>query len=157
LAGLVNEGLESRLRRLEDLAEIADLIARYGPAVDAGVGDELSRLWTLDGEYRIGADVVVPAAHLPEIVDFETHREYLAAGCAHVLSPPRVEFDGDRAVAVNHSVVFVRRGLRWEAERVSANRWELQRTIGGWRVMLRENHLLDGDAAARALLAPPTL
>lgn len=147
--------MEARLRRLEDRAEIADLLARYGPAVDSGVGEELTELWTADGEYRIGADAVIPAAEMPSLVEWDTHQGYLAAGCAHVLSPPRIELDGDRAMAVNHSVVFIHRGEHWVPERVSANCWELHRGPDGWRVFLRENHLLDGAEAARALLAPP--
>lgn len=151
----MNESVERRLQRLEDRAEIADLIARYGPAVDSGAGAELVELWTADGEYRIGADAVVPADDIASLVEWDTHREYLAAGCAHVLSAARIEIDGDRATAANHSVVFVHRDAGWVADRVSANRWELVRTEGGWRVHLRENRLLDGADAARALLAPP--
>lgn len=151
----MSDELERRLRRLEDRAEIADLIACYGPAVDSGAGAELPRLWTADGEYRIGPDAVVTADQLSGLVAWDTHQEYLAAGCAHVLSPPRIELDGDRASAANHSVVFVHRESGWVADRVSANRWELVRTADGWRVHLRENRLLDGAEAARALLAPP--
>ncbi len=45
LAGLVSEALERRLQVLEDRAEIADLIARYGPAADSGDADAVAALW----------------------------------------------------------------------------------------------------------------
>ena len=66
----------------------------------------------------------------------------MQSGCAHILSPPRVQLDGDRAEAINHSIVLVKRGETWVAERVSANRWELGRTTAGWRVVKRTNRLL---------------
>jgi hypothetical protein len=56
---------------------------------------------------------------------------------------------------VNHSRVYLRDGTSWRLERVSANRWELERADGAWRVRRRTNRLLDGDPAARELLRPP--
>ncbi|MEW2459309.1 MULTISPECIES: nuclear transport factor 2 family protein [Microbacterium] len=153
MAGLVSADLERRLRALEDRAEIAELIARYGPAVDSADAAEVSALWAADGTYRFD-DTVLDADGIRTLVDLPSHREYLRRGCAHVLSAPRIEIDGDTAVAVTHSVVLLRDGDHWEAERVSANRWELVRTTNGWRVRERRNHLLDGDAVARELLAP---
>ena len=43
----------------------------------------------------------------------------------------------------------------WRLERVSANRWELERIDGTWRVIRRTNRLLDGTPQARRLLTPP--
>ena len=58
------------------------------------------------------------------------------------------------AVAVNHSRVYLKDGAYWRLERVSANRWELERIDGTWRVTRRTNRLLDGTPEARALLTP---
>ncbi|HEV3069167.1 MAG TPA: hypothetical protein VGY50_15035 [Streptosporangiaceae bacterium] len=72
-----------------------------------------------------------------------------------MLSAPRVSVEGDVAVAVNHSRVYLKDGLYWRLERVSANRWELERIEGTWRVIRRTNRLLDGTPEARRLLTPP--
>lgn len=148
----MNAALERRVRALEDRAEIADLIARYGPAADSGDADAVAAIWEEDGTYQFD-DTVLDAEGIRELVAIPTHVEYLRRGCAHILSAPRIEIDGDDAVAVTHSVVMLREGERWIGERVSANRWELHRTAQGWRVRARRNRLLDGDAAARELLA----
>ncbi|MEU4014695.1 nuclear transport factor 2 family protein [Microbacterium sp. NPDC028030] len=149
----MSEALERRLRALEDRAEIAELIARYGPAADAGDADAVAALWAPDGTYQFD-ETVLDAEGIRSLVTIPTHREYMRRGCAHIVSAPRIDIDGDRAVAVTHSVVMLREGERWVGERVSANRWELLRTGEGWRVHRRRNRLLDGDAAARELLGP---
>lgn len=143
--------LEQRLRALEDRAEIAELIARYGPAVDSADAAAVSALWTADGNYRFD-DTELDADGIRSLVELPTHRDYLTRGCAHVLSAPRIEVDGDTAVAVTHSVVLLHDHDHWRAARVSANRWELVRTDDGWRVRHRRNRLLDGREAARELL-----
>lgn len=149
----MSEALERRLQALEDRAEIAELIARYGPAADAGDAEAVAALWASEGTYQFD-DTVLDADGIRSLVSIPTHVEYMRRGCAHILSAPRIEIEGDTAVAVTHSVVMLREGERWVGERVSANRWELRRTVAGWRVLRRRNRLLDGDAAARELLAP---
>lgn len=148
----MSEALERRLRALEDRAEIAELIARYGPAADAGDAEAVAALWAPGGTYQFD-DTVLDADGIRALVSIPTHAEYMRRGCAHIVSAPRIEIDGDHAVAVTHSVVMLRDGERWVGERVSANRWELRRMSVGWRVQHRRNRLLDGDAAARDLLA----
>ncbi|MGV9193858.1 nuclear transport factor 2 family protein [Microbacterium sp. MC2] len=151
MAGLVSAELERRLRALEDRAEIADLIARYGPAVDSGDGGAVGEMWTSDGTYQFD-ETVLDADGIRSIVDYPSHVGYMRQGCAHVLSAPRIEIDDNTATAVTHSVVLLHDGERWIGERVSANRWELVRTVDGWRVRRRVNRLLDGAEAARELL-----
>lgn len=148
----MSEALERRLQVLEDRAEIADLIARYGPAADSGDADAVAALWAPGGTYQFD-DTVLEADDIRSLVSIPTHVEYMRRGCAHIVSAPRIEIDGDDAVAVTHSVVMLREGERWVGERVSANRWELRRAADGWRVQRRRNRLLDGDGAARELLA----
>jgi hypothetical protein len=82
------------------------------------------------------------------MVSGRAHQGLLAEGVAHLQGLPRVDLDGDRAVAVNHSVVLLN-GAVW---RVAANRWELVRTAAGWKVTARTNRLLDGGQEARDLL-----
>lgn len=147
--------LEARLCALEDHVEIAALIARYGPAADAGDADAVAALWAPDGTYSFD-DTVLDIDGIRSLVEIQTHVEYMRRGCAHIISAPRIEIDGDEAIAVTHSVVMLREAPGWVAERVSANRWELRRTAEGWRVQHRSNRLLDGAAAARELLSSRT-
>lgn len=148
--------LERRVRALEDQLAISQLIATYGPAVDSESAGTVGELWSADGVYDPGGvSPYVGRAAVGDLVYGERHQGYLAAGCAHVLSAPRVSVDGDVAVAVNHSRVYLKDGPHWRLERVSANRWELERIDGTWQVIRRTNRLLDGTPEARRLLIPP--
>lgn len=146
--------LAARLQALEDREAIRALIAGYGPLADAGDSAGIAALWTADGTYGVGGMGLVQGREaIAGLIDGPTHRALMADGCAHLLGPVAIELDGDRATARGHSVVFRHADGRFEAVRVSANRWDLVRTDNGWRVSHRENALLDGSAQARALLA----
>lgn len=146
--------LEERLQALEDREAIRDLIARYGPMADSGDAAGVAGLWQPDGSYAVQgfADAVGRDA-VAGLIAGPVHQQLLADGCAHVLGPVAIELHGDSATARGHSVVLRWTGSAFEVHRVSANRWELARTAEGWHVARRENALLQGDAAARALLA----
>lgn len=149
------ETLGQRLQALEDREAIRDLIARYGPLADSGDAQGLAALWCEDGEYEVvGFATAKGHARIAALIDGDVHRTLMADGCAHVLGPVAVEVDGDHATARGHSVVFRSTPDGFEAFRVAANRWTLVRTGEGWRVAHRANALLDGQEAARILLAP---
>ena len=143
--------LEAKVGELSDRLEIMQLIAAYGPAVDSMDLDGVAALWAADGSYDFGGAPLVGHDAVAALVDLDTHKAYVAAGSSHVLTAPRITLDGDRAVAVNCSQVFVKDGSGWRADRTSANRWDLVRTADGWRVARRVNRLLDGSQAARDL------
>lgn len=143
---------ENRLRDAEDRLAIADLVARYGPAVDTLNGQAAAALWTETGTYTIGDDVV-QRADIAGVVDFDAHLAYVNAGCGHVLSPARIDITGDTAVAVNYSLVVMYEQPRWVVDRMSANRWECVRTAEGWRVQNRSNRMITGTPEARELLS----
>ncbi len=149
------EALAARLQALEDREAIRELIARYGPLADTGAADALSELWTEDGRYAVGGMTEAKGrAAIAALIDGAVHRNLMADGCAHALGPVTIDLDGDTATARGYSVVFRADGTGgWTAHRVSANRWHLARTPDGWRLTVRENALLDGAEAARALLA----
>src|SRR5262249_57404081 len=128
--------LERRVRALEDQLAISQLIATYGPAVDSESAAAVGELWSADGVYDPGGvSPYVGRAAVGDLVYGERHQGYLEAGCAHVLSAPRVSVDGDVAVAVNHSRVYLKDGPHWRLERGSANRWGLERIDGAWQVI----------------------
>ena len=145
--------LEARLQALEDREAIRDLIARYGPLADSGDADGVAALWAEHGSYAVHgfADATGHAA-IAGLISGPVHQQLLADGCAHVLGPVAIDLAGDTATARGHSVVLRWTGEAFEVHRVSANRWELIRTAAGWKVARRENALLQGEAAARALL-----
>ncbi len=142
------EQLEARLRVVEDLAAINQVVASYGPAADSCDGDAVRALWAEGGTYELQGWFYTSDT-MAETVTSDLHHRYVAAGSAHVMSAPKITLDGDRAVAVNHSRVFVHEGDRWIVDRAAANRWDLERTEEGWKVRRRVNRLLDGSAEAR--------
>ena len=145
--------VERRLRELEDEAAIARLIASYGPLADSSQGDAVRDMWVeKEGTYELQG-YLFTSADMAGTVTSDLHRRFVSSGSAHTLGPARIQLDGDTAVAVNYSVVFVHDDGRWIAERVAANRWDLTRTAEGWRVRRRVNRLLDGGPEAVAILA----
>ena len=156
------EALEWRLRALEDREAIRDLIAGYGPLADSGDARAVADLWTGDGVYEVlGFARAQGHEAIAGLITGPVHQALMARGCGHLLGPVTIVLDGDRAELRGHSVLFRRQdsGDGFEAYRVSANRWQLRRTAaaghGGWRVTHRSNAVLDGDPAARLLLAAP--
>lgn len=125
---------------------------------DAGQSEAIAALWTANGSYGVGGMGTAQGREaIAGLIDGPVHRALMADGCAHVLGPVAIDLDGDRARARGHSVVLRHTGTGFEVLRVSANRWDLVRTSEGWLVSHRENALLDGNEAARALLAHPAI
>lgn len=145
--------LEHRLQLLEDEREITRLIAGYGPLVDAGAADEVAGLWTEDGIYDVDEVYLAGRRQIRDMVLSAPHQGWIRGGCAHVVGPPRVTVDGDRAIAVCHSLMIVHTDAGFTVRRATANHWELHRTPEGWRTTVRTNRVLDGRPESPALLA----
>lgn len=143
-----------RLQALEDREAIRELIARYGPLADSGQDDAVAALFTPDGVYAVGGmGEAQGRAAIAALIQGPIHQSLMADGCAHVLTSPAIELDGDQAIARCHSIVLRHQDNAWIPLRVAANRWHLVRGREGWQVSRRDNALLDGSAAARALLS----
>lgn len=137
--------LAARLGRLEDESAIQRLLLSYGPAADAGLSGFAADLWLEDGEYDWDA---AAAPHrgsgaVDAMLRSSQHRSLMAEGVAHFGGPMLIEVDGDRATALNYSLIMRREDERFYLWRVSAVRWDLERTGGSWRVRRRTNRLLD--------------
>lgn len=146
----------ARLRALEDREAIRALVASYGPLADSGDAAGVAALWVEQGVYAVGGMVEATGRDaIAALIDGPVHRQLMAQGCAHLLGPVAIHLDGDRATACGHSVVFRRVDGAFEVHRASANRWQLVRAPCGWRVLRRDNLMLDGSQAAQALLSPP--
>lgn len=133
--------LKDRLQRIENLTAIHNLIAGYGIFADAQDGERLSSLWEEDGEYDIGGYAVAKGRkEIAALLTSETHRQLIADGCAHVLSPHHVELSGDTARASGYSTVYRNAGGTPSIWRVAHNEWHLRRQADGrWLVMRRIN------------------
>jgi len=150
-----SDELAARLRRLEDDRDIRQLIASYGPAVDAGDPDAAARLWASDGVYDVDGWRMEGRADIPAMVASAAHQNLVAKGCCHFLGPCVVTVTGDSAVAVCESLVLVRddrdvQGYRvWRA---TAHHFVLSRIDDRWQITTRTSRLLDGNPDAHALL-----
>lgn len=146
------EELERRLVRLEDEQEIAQLIATYGPLVDAGDAAAVAQLWTEDGVYDV--DEIFMSGHdeIRAMVRSANHQGWIAGGCAHFLGPAKVKVSGDTAIAVCHSLMVVNDSGTFVVRRATANHFTLLRTHRGWRTTRRTSRVLDGRPESPALL-----
>ena len=150
-----NTTIESRLRAVEDHIAICQVVAGYGYAVDGLNAEAVGSFYAEDGVYAVG-DVgrYEGRAAVAGITASPPHIARVGRGCAHVSTSPYVVIEGDRAVATCHTLVMGHGPDGFYVDRLSASRIELSRTgDGGWQIDLRQNQLLNGDAAAPALLA----
>lgn len=149
----VHVDLNERVRRLEDEAAIRRLIMTYGPAADAGLTSLAGGLWMDDGVYDWDANGAPHegGAAVDEMLQGDGHQGLIARGVAHFAGPLLVEVDGDRATALNYSMIMRREDDRFFLWRVSAVRWDVERDGSSWRVRRRTNRLLDESGAGRNL------
>jgi hypothetical protein len=144
--------LEDRVRQLEDQLAIVHLINSWGPAVDTGSSHEAGALWDEGGVLESDMSRLEGPAAVVAMVESDGQQSLIQHGCAHVQSAPIVTVDGDRAVAIAYSQVFLHADNGYEVWRVSANRWECQRKTEGWRLTRCVNRVIDGEPAARSVL-----
>ncbi|HXY93334.1 MAG TPA: nuclear transport factor 2 family protein [Acidimicrobiia bacterium] len=147
------EELRARIGRLEDELAIQRLILSYGPAADAGLTSLAAGLWLEKGVYDwdAGGDPHEGSAAVDRMLQGDAHQGLIAAGAAHFAGPPLIEIDGHRATALNYSFVIRRRDGQFHLWRVSAVRWDLERSGASWRVRRRTNRLLDASGDGRQL------
>jgi hypothetical protein len=144
--------LEVRLQAVEDQLSILNLLAGSpfssdvpSPSFWRSMYDTEAIMDRGEGQEELkGIDALVA------ILDSDHHMAAVASGMAHVAAPPYIRVDGDRAVATGYLQILIpnpegpevglgqypaAKGLLvW---RLTANRWELERTAQGWRVTRR--------------------
>jgi hypothetical protein len=147
--------LHERIRRLEDESEIRRLLMSYGPAADAGLTAFAASRWLEDGVYDWDAqgEPYAGSTAVDEMLQSEGHQALIARGVAHFAGPVLVEVEGDRATALNYSLIMRRESDRFFLWRASAVRWDVERTDSSWRVRRRTNRLLDASGGGRQLFA----
>jgi len=157
---------EDRLRAVEDTLAIYHLIASHPPAADTGTDSYYRNAFTTDGSIDLGGGKGANGNEaIAAIVKTPEHQAAIAGGLCHFAGLPRVELDGDTAVATSYLQIISpdrqasprelsghgsTTGFR--IHRAGANRWELKRGRDGWKVTRRTLRPLDGSDDARALL-----
>jgi hypothetical protein len=158
--------LEDRLRAVEDTLAIYHLIASHPPAADTGTDRYYRDAFAADGEMDLGGGKGATGNEaIAAIVKTPEHQAAIAGGLCHFAGLPRVELDGDTAVATPYlQIITPHKGAApmeisghgtstgFRIHRVGANRWEFKRGRDGWKVTRRTLRPLDGTDEARVLL-----
>lgn len=135
------DSLSERIQRIEDIEAIRNLIASYGPLADRGDARAVAHLWLEDGEYDVGGyGIAKGRAAIAALIEGDTHRELMADGCAHILSPHQIDIDGADASAIGYSMVIRKNAEGFAIWRIASNQWRLARQGDGhWLVASRVN------------------
>jgi SnoaL-like protein len=158
--------IEERLRAVEDMLAIYHLIASHPPAADTGTDRYYRDAFTPDGEMDLAAGKrAVGNEDIANMVRTPEHQAAIAGGLCHFAGLPRVELEGDTAVATSYLQIITPdreaaprevpghgASTGFRIHRVGANRWELKRDKDGWKVTRRTLRPLDGTDDARTLL-----
>ena len=159
--------LEARIRAIEDRLEIYNLIASHPPSADTAGSDHIAASWVEDGVFDRGENLSSPRGRstIANQVQSPEHQAAIARGIAHFTSLPHVAIDGDTAVVTSYLQILVPQtegnpvevpnhgsGKGFRVHRMTANRWELVRTLEGWKIKHRTLRPLDGSEPARRIL-----
>src|SRR3954467_9053757 len=134
--------VSDRIRAIEDRLEIYNLIAGHPPSADTGADYFTRAVYMEDGELDLGRGKATSGNEtIAAVTKTPAHQAAIAGGLAHFAGLPRIELDGDRAVAISYLQILtphptatphevpnhgVSTGFR--IHRVAANRWELERS-----------------------------
>ncbi|SRR5258706_9872135 len=140
------ELLERRVAALEDELAIHRLIVRYGFAVDAGDADRTAAVFAPDGVYDADVRLMRGRDDVRDMVQSERHQS-MVGRCAHQIGPAVVRVEGDGAVALGYSRVYLKNEDGIAVYRVSYNHWRLERRAGAWLIVHRRTRLLGHDEA----------
>jgi hypothetical protein len=162
-----NRSLERRIRAIEDRLEIYNLIAGHPPSADTGAGAYAEAVYTEDGVFDRGPDLSGATGNKAIGANLRSagHQAAIAGGLAHFTGLPHVAIDGDQAIVISYLQILTpnKSGAAVEVpnhgasrgyhiHRVVTNRWELVRTVSGWKIKRRALRLVDGSEPSRELL-----
>lgn len=154
--------VEDRLQAMEDRIDIYTLMAKYHTISDAFEFKSLVELFTPDGTFGSGSNMNTVRAF--ETVDPAKLRGVAETGFAHLNTPPYIKLGKNVAVAFAYSCVTLHDSTAESIEvpqhgsgrghrlfSIAANRWDLVRHEGSWKVSRRELVVCDGSDAPREL------
>jgi uncharacterized protein (TIGR02246 family) len=146
------EQLSRRLQAVENELAIQKLITRYGFAVDIGDADRTAEVFAEDGIYDADVRLMRGRKDVRDMVRSQRHQQ-MVGRCAHQIGPAVVKVDGDRAIAVGYSRVYLRGEDGIGIYRVSYNHWTLERRESQWLITYRRTRLLGHEEAVALLRA----
>lgn len=140
------ERIEARLKALEDQLEIMRLFVTHPLAIDAGEADFWMANWTDDavmdrthdpekhsGDYQgvYGKTMMTDEINSPELSALR------ASGLMHICTSPVIVIEADTASATNYTELISLEGNGYRTRRIVANRWDLRREDGRWKITRR--------------------
>ena len=151
----MSKTIEQRLQDLEDREAIRQAICGYGYAVDGCNAEAVGSFYVDDGVYAVGdMEPYVGRAAIEAITRDKGHLGLVAGGVAHMSTLPYIVIEGDHAVATCHTMVPRHGEDGFFVWRLSASRLQLARQAdGGWKIIHRQNWLMDGGKEGPAMLA----
>lgn len=150
-AELLAEALK-RIQRLEDEAEIRNLLNRYGLGTDGGDADATAQIFAEDCHIDIdGVAFMEGRDQARGIVASPLHQEIMP-NCAHVMGPFHITWEGETAIATGYATVYLREGETVKIWRQSYGRWELVKRDGRWQVLKRTSRSTGRDDCQELLL-----
>jgi hypothetical protein len=161
------QSLEHRIRAVEDRLEIYNLIASHPPSADTGAAAYAEAIYTEDGVFDRGPDLSGATGNkaIAASLVSEGHQAAIAGGLAHFTGLPHIALDGDTAVVTSYLQILTPRksgnpveipnhgaSRGYHIHRVVTNRWDLVRTVSGWKIKRRTLRLVDGSQPSRDIL-----
>jgi uncharacterized protein (TIGR02246 family) len=142
----------ARIQRLEDEAEVRNLLASYGLATDGGSEEATANIFAQDCLIDIdGAAFMQGREQARGIVTSPLHQAILP-NSAHVLGPFHIIWEGETAVATGYATVYVKEGETVRIWRQSYGRWEVVKRDGRWQVLKRTSRSTGRDDCQALLL-----
>ncbi|HEY4333020.1 MAG TPA: nuclear transport factor 2 family protein [Ilumatobacteraceae bacterium] len=131
--------LERRLKRLEDLQEITQLLVDYGELLDLRDLDGFAALWAEDAEFVMSTGrSAMGRAAIREMLAAVMARSPAAA--MHIETNPRIHLDGDAATStIMYAAAFTQSDGLARVTMLGHHHDDLVRTPDGWKIKRRRN------------------
>jgi uncharacterized protein (TIGR02246 family) len=141
-----------RIQRLEDEAEVRNVLSSYGLATDGGSAEATANIFAEDCNIDIdGAAFMQGREQARGIVASPLHQEIMP-NCAHIMGPFHLTWEGETAVATGYATVYLKEGDTVRIWRQSYGRWELVKREGRWQVLKRTSRSTGRDDCQELLL-----
>jgi SnoaL-like domain len=144
--------LVNRLTALEDRLEILNILAGLPHSSDVGHQAYQNNVYHDDCvmDRNNADDLVIGKTAIVDIISNDQHRQAIKSGMVHFAGLPHIRIQGARAIATGYLQIVVPVTSGPEAAlsgyapsdgfaiwRITANRWELEKADGGWKVTRR--------------------
>lgn len=137
----MEQSLEERLRRLEDILAIQQLFIDYGLALDAGDLDRYAQLFATQGTINLGPIGCATGRSKIQALMAQT-LERLVGSSFHIVSSPQINLHGDTATSqVMWTVIHRDKNGQPQVTMIGKHHDELIRENGEWKIQTRKGTL----------------